>query len=176
MPSLSSYSRNRISNLCVFFFFQYVGNALFLAFSFSYLQRYWSWYISTADAWGNHWCWKYAVQLHAKKHSSMDEPPAMDTDRNTASVLEVTGFIEITSKNTEMDSLNDKWKDNKPFIFMWLVQIWSRSVTIVHWWPVCHNAMYLVAGIVAQIKLMRNSRSALYFTIDFLCDRGCHWS
>lgn len=98
--------------ICVvfFFFFQYVGNELFLAFSFSYLQRYWSWYISTADAWGNHWCWKYAVQLHAKKHSSTDEPPAMDTDRNTASVLEVTGFIEITYKKYRNGQLKGQVK------------------------------------------------------------------
>lgn len=74
------------------------------------------------------------MQRHAKQHSSVNEPPAIHTDRNTASVLETrsTGFIEITSKNMELGSLKDKQKDNKPFIFMWLVQTWPRSVEVVH--------------------------------------------
>lgn len=152
--------------------------ALSFAFSLSYLQCYWGWCISPADAWGNHCCWKRAVQRHAKQRSSVNEPPATHTDGNTASVLETrwTGFIEITSKNTELDSLKDRQKENKPFIFMWVVQIWPRSVEVVHWWPHCCSGIRAVAGIMTQIKLPRHSRSALHFTTDCFCGRGCHLS
>jgi len=55
----------------------------------------------------------------------MNELPAMDTNRNTASLLDIRWieFTEITSKNIELDTLKDKRKENKPFIIMWLVQI-----------------------------------------------------